>query len=259
MTRSTVSPKISARQSSLLVSSEQLPSGKQSVYSNQRNVVAPSLDLPSPLILDKRMKMEGQKLLTLLPDACIPAVIFDPQYRGVLDKLSYGNEGKTRGKARAQLQQMAEPVIAEFISGISRILLPSGHLFLWMDKYHLCNGFANWLVAADLRVVDMITWDKQRMGMGYRTRRQAEYLVVAQKDPSRAKGVWKVHDIPDVWSEKVNRNGHTHTKPIGLQSALIRAVTNPGEIVVDPAAGSFSVLEACQRTGRHFLGCDING
>ena len=31
------------------------------------------------------------------------------------------------------------------------------------------------------------------------------------------------------------------------------------DIVIDPAAGSFSVMEACRHTGRRFLGCDING
>jgi hypothetical protein len=35
-------------------------------------------------------------LLRSLPDRCTPLVFFDPQYRGVLDKLKYGNEGAVR-------------------------------------------------------------------------------------------------------------------------------------------------------------------
>ena len=45
----------------------------------------------------------------------------------------------------------------------------------------------------------------------------------------------------------------------GLQQALIESVTAPGDPVLDPAAGSFSVLEACQLAGRTFVGCDVNG
>ena len=45
---------------------------------------------------------------------------------------------------------------------------------------------------------------------------------------------------------------------VQLQAQLIEAVTNPGDLVVDPAAGTYSVLEACQQTGREFLGCDLN-
>ena len=32
-------------------------------------------------------------LLRSLPDPCTSLVFFDPQYRGVMDKLKYGNEG----------------------------------------------------------------------------------------------------------------------------------------------------------------------
>ena len=52
---------------------------------------------------------------------------------------------------------------------------------------------------------------------------------------------------------------HAHAKPVGLQARLIESVTNPGDVVVDPAAGSFSVMEACAQTSRKFLGCDIVG
>ena len=102
----------------------------------------------------------------------------------------------------------------------------------------------------------MIVWDKTKIGMGYRTRRKSEYLVVVQKLPLKAKSTWTNHAIPDVWSEKAIKN-HPHSKPIDLQSELIKSVTNKGDIVVDPASGGYSVFEACKLTGRTFLGGDI--
>ena len=66
--------------------------------------------------------------------------IFDPQYRGVLDKMRYGNEGVSRGQRLSGLLQMSEETITEFIAGISTALIPSGHLLLWVDKFHLCKG-----------------------------------------------------------------------------------------------------------------------
>ena len=56
--------------------------------------------------------------------------------------------------------------IPEFVRAIDRVLMPSGHLFLWMDKYHLCSGFQDWLAGTRLEVVDMITWSKQKLGHG---------------------------------------------------------------------------------------------
>ncbi|MGE5653892.1 MAG: DNA methyltransferase [Bacillota bacterium] len=226
------------------------------VFSNGRNAETFSTCLrDASYKYNYQNRCDGKDLLFAINDSSVSCVFFDPQYRGVLDKLAYGNEGVSRGAQRSMLPQMSEETIGEFIQEIGRVLIPSGHLFLWVDKFHLCQGVSDWL-PVDLKIVDMIVWNKQRMGMGYRTRRKCEYLIVIQKLPTRAKGVWAVHDIPDVWEEKV-AGGHTHSKPIGLQARLIEAVTNPGDVVLDPAAGSYSVFEACKKTGREFLGGDL--
>ena len=65
-------------------------------------------------------------------------------------------------------------------------LIPTGHLFLWMDKYELVNGFREWLHDNQLAIVDLIVWNKKRLGMGYRTRRGERILDGdAEKNPSR--------------------------------------------------------------------------
>lgn len=191
---------------------------------------------------NQKNKIDGFSLLSQIEDNSIKLAFFDPQYRGILDKLSYGNEGKCRGKQRCELPQMSDEVICGFIQELARVIAPQGHLFLWVNT--------------DFNIVDLLTWDKQKMGMGYRTRRQSEYLIVLQKSPTRVKGVWTSHSIPDVWQEKVVKN-HPHSKPIQLQAELIKATTNEGDYVLDCAAGGYSVLEACRLTNRNFIGGDL--
>lgn len=201
---------------------------------------------------------DGLAFLEEVPEASVAAAVLDPQYRGVLDMLQYGNEGE-RQKGRATLMQMPEEVIQAFIAGIARALRPQGHLFLWTDKFHLCEGISPWIAGTGLEVVDMMTWSKGRIGMGHRTRRMAEYCVILQKPPRRAKGVWTDHRIPDVVQEKLARGPHPHAKPVELQATLLGAVTQPGDIVIDPAAGSFSTLAACRKLpGRVFFGTDLD-
>ncbi len=233
--------------------------GERSVFVRGRHLPQPQpvVRLPRGLALNGRNKSDGLEFLARLGADHFPLVFFDPQYRGVLDHQAYGNEG-ARQRARSTLRQMTDQEIGRFFREIERVLMPSGHLLLWTDKFHLCMGMRPWFEGTRLEIVDLIVWNKQRMGMGYRTRRVSEYLAVLQKTPRRAKGVWAAHDIPDVWDEKMTKAG-PHAKPIGLQSRLIESLTNPGDTVIDPASGSFSVLEACQRTGRDFLGCDIAG
>lgn len=200
--------------------------------------------------------MDGLELLGKIPGQIARIAFFDPQYRGILDKMAYGNEGKKRGKDRSALPQMDDKLIQNFIFELNRILLTDGYLFLWLDKFHLMEGIKAWL-PPELAVVDMITWDKRKMGMGYRSRRICEYLAIIQKAPRHAKSTWLIHDIPDVWAEKLALKTHPHAKPPQLLAKLILATTRPGDLVVDPASGSFSVLSACQETGRNFLGCDL--
>jgi site-specific DNA-methyltransferase (adenine-specific) len=211
-------------------------------------------------VLNLRNSGCGIQLMESLEDHTTPLVFFDPQYRGVLDQLGLGNEG-ARQKGRTSLPPMTDEIIQDFVEQIERILTPSGHLLLWLDKFSLCSGrYWSWLqFETELRVVDMVTWEKPRIGMGYRTRRKSEYLMVLQKLPLRAKGIWTDHGIPDVWAEKVDTKLHPHTKPAGLQNRLINCLTKPGDLVLDPAAGSFTVMDGAIAAGRNFLGTDLNG
>lgn len=202
-----------------------------------------------------RQRMDGLVMLGCLADECAACAFFDPQYRGLLDKLDYGNEG-IRQIGRASLAQMDSEMIGAFVRELDRVVVRSGYVFLWVGKYHLVEGVVPWLRDTTLSPVDLITWKKGTFGMGWRSRHVSEYLVVLQKRPLHAARTWRDHGLPDVWEERAKK-AHPHSKPVGLQERLIRAVTQPGELVVDPAAGGYSVLEACVRCDRNFCGCDV--
>jgi site-specific DNA-methyltransferase (adenine-specific) len=211
------------------------------------------LALPWPC--DVALREDALTLLRLLPDGCTPLVVFDPQYREVLDRLAYGNEG-ARQRDRCALPAMSAGYIDQCCREIGRVLRPSGYLMLWADTFRLCTG-AHLRIADILPPVDLIVWDNQRPGNGYRSRRRGSYLLVLQKTPPRAKATWRDHGIPDRWPEKVDRRIHPHAKPAGLIARLIGAVTQPGDLVIDPAAGGFTVMQAAHELGRRFVGCDI--
>ena len=81
------------------------------------------------LSFNSKHKMDGLGLLKSLENSSINVVFFDPQYRGVLDKMNYGNEGE-RQIERSKLIQMNEKKIITFVREVNRVLKPSGHLFL---------------------------------------------------------------------------------------------------------------------------------
>lgn len=220
--------------------------------------------------LNKKLKMDGLELLNLIPENHISACFADFQYRTQLDRLKYGNEGARQSK-RAKLPQMSDEMIISFLYEITRVLIPSSYLFLWCDKFTVAEGVhKEWMNALDKKadnyihyspiLVDMICWHKESFGMGKRSRRTNEYLMVYQKIPKTTKN-WVNNSIRDTWTEKIQnpRLGHPHKKPIGLTKTLIECVVPSDGIVLDPCAGSFSTYDACVQTGRKFLGCDILG
>lgn len=51
---------------------------------------------------------------------------------------------------------------------------------------------------------------------------------------------------------------HPTQKPLQLMSALIELTTQPGQVVLDPFAGSGTTLLAAKQLGRHFIGHEID-
>lgn len=60
-------------------------------------------------------------------------------------------------------------------------------------------------------------------------------------------------NMPPCSGTERSKWGHPTQKPVALIQQLIEASSDPGETVLDPFAGSGTVGEACERTGRRFI------
>ena len=183
-------------------------------------------------VFQRNVAQQGDclELLRSLSEACSPLVFLDPQYRGVMDKLKYGNEG-SRQKGRFLLPPMTGEYIDRCSREAVRVLRPSGYLLRWTDEFHLCE--ADHLRIKDvIRCVGVIAWDNLRPGNGNRARHRGTYLLILQKEPCKAKATWRDRGIPDRWVERIihPQSQHPHRKPIGLISQLIRALSKPGDL-----------------------------
>lgn len=54
------------------------------------------------------------------------------------------------------------------------------------------------------------------------------------------------------------KTGYPTQKPLGILERIIRASSNPGEVVMDFFAGSGTTGQACLNLGRNFILCDSN-
>src|SRR5262245_39819475 len=91
-----------------------------------------------------------------------------------------------------------------------------------------------------------------RPGIGYES-------IVACHAPGRS--TWNgggSHGVFVVNKGGDPRTGHQTQKPLALMEVLVRLFSNPGELVLDPFAGSGTTGVAAIRLGRRFLGWEMN-
>ena len=79
------------------------------------------------------------------------------------------------------------------------------------------------------------------------------YLDELQGRP--AQSIWT--DIPPVNSQAEERMGYPTQKPTELLDRIIRASSNPGDVVLDPFCGCATTIEAAHNLNRQWIGIDI--
>lgn len=66
-----------------------------------------------------------------------------------------------------------------------------------------------------------------------------------------------VWEIPFLSTVSRERTGYPSQKPLALLERIVRASSNPGDLVADFFCGSGTTLAAADRLGRRWMGCDV--
>jgi site-specific DNA-methyltransferase (adenine-specific) len=116
--------------------------------------------------------------------------------------------------------------------------------------------FADSLIKLGLEIKNSIIWVRPNHGTGDLEGSFApkhDRLLFAVK--GRPKLIPRLPDVLD--GSTFLKTEHPTKKPIDLIEKVINSLTMPGDLVVDPFAGSCSVGVPCVKTGREFWGCEL--
>jgi site-specific DNA-methyltransferase (adenine-specific) len=101
------------------------------------------------------------------------------------------------------------------------------------------------------------TWgtNKQRAVVGKDGRRQRSSTTDQMSMGVPMGDVWDIGVIAPIAKE---RTGYPSQKPEALLERLIRALTDPGDLVLDPYAGSGTTLAVATKNQRRYIGIDAS-
>jgi DNA modification methylase len=157
---------------------------------------------------------------------------------------------------------------ATWLNGGMRILAPTGRAYVCVGAYpEELHAYLEVIYASEFKTrSQVLVWTyRNTMGPkpthGYKLNWQAVlYLWGEKAAPLDCPSLNEQFAVQDINAPDGRRGDRYHAwqKPDELGDRFVRHATKPGDLVVDPFAGTGSFLLSAARLGRRAIGCDIS-
>lgn len=197
-----------------------------------------------------------------VPDHSVDLIVTDPPYF-----LSMGHAGSKTNAQSVQLNSnrafndlaICTPFYRQLFEEFARVLKETGSFYFFTDW----RGYAYYfpLINASLPVRNLIVWDK-KSGPGSFYSFAHELIIFGTYRSKTKAGVGS-----NVWREAAFSSGarstdgekiHPTQKPVALLTRMIEDSTEPGAVVLDTFMGSGTTAVACLKSGRQFIGFELD-
>ena len=190
------------------------------------------------------------------PAASVDLLVTDPAYESLEKHRAVGTTTRlkhSKASSNDWFRVFPNERFGELFTEVFRVLKDDTHFYLFCDAETMfvakplaeIAGFKFW---------KPLVWDKRTIGMGYHYRARYELILFFEKGKRRLNDL----GIADIIVEKRVHRGYPAEKPVKVSEILINQSSRPGDVVADPFMGSGSVGVAAVKTGRRFIGTDLN-
>ena len=201
--------------------------------------------------------------LKKLPDESVDLIITDPPYR-ITSRGNAGNAGgmlTTKLSLAGKIFENNDIDIEDYLPEFYRVLKPDTHCYIMCNNVNLTH-FLEVIDESEFHFVKCLIWDKQNKIMGKYYMNSFEYILFLRKGADKAInncGTPDLLSIPNIKNKDSNgSNIHDSQKPVALFQILIENSSNKGDVVLDAFMGSGTAALACMRSGRHYIGYELD-
>jgi DNA modification methylase len=193
------------------------------------------------------------EVMRSIADGSVDSVITDPPYG-----IDYQSVWRIDSERMDKIANDKEPFVSWCVDAF-RVMKSIGGI-LCFCRWDVQEDFRRALDVAGFSIKSQVIWDRMIHGLGDLNAQfapQHDVIWWATKGDyafpgKRPKSVIQYQRVsPD-------KLVHPNEKPEMLINALIRITTKPGDSILDPFMGSGTTGVACARTGRNFVGIEID-
>lgn len=195
--------------------------------------------------------MEGLKAI---PDKSVDLIVTDPPYG-----INYASARvKDKSKRLGGILNDKTPFLA-FIRPALEKLKPTGAMFIF-TRWDVQQEFIDEATSNGGRVKNVLIWDKGAHSMGdlkaaYGSKYESVLFIPGPEFRFPGK---RPQDIIAVAKVPAAKLVHPNEKPVALIEKLILDTTRQGATVCDLFMGSGTTAVACIRTGRNYIGFELD-
>lgn len=182
-------------------------------------------------------------ILPTLAAGSVDVVICDPPYgeaiNGNANRFGIAIDKSRKATSKTWDLQIADPAWISLCQAISR------HQIIFGGNYYL-----DWLGSTRCYIV----WDKRGLLPDVPFAPTEWAWTSYSKMPKK----YTIINHGFVTDVKDTKTGHPTQKPVKLMEWIINDFTNPGDTILDPFMGSGTTGVACMKTGRNFIGIELD-
>lgn len=214
--------------------------------------------MTEPYYQDDRVTLylgDCREVLADISDQAVDCVITDPPYSDRTHAQAKSNKGRGHGVKAVTFASMSEADLTSVLTECGRVT--RRWVISTLDYRHAFH--VDQTPPPGLRTLRIGVWVKpnpmpqisaDRPGQGWEA-----IAFMHRKD---AKPTWHGGGRAGVWTFPVEQGqGHPTAKPLAMVGDWVRLFTNPGDVILDPFAGSGTTLRASLDNGRRAIGVEL--